>query len=69
MQPLQLYKPWEEVKEQLKEINNQLTDEDLVYDPGNPAALLETLAKKMNRSTEAIRVWVESVAFNEGKAS
>ena len=31
---LKLESPWEEVKEQLKEVNNALTDEDLEYEPG-----------------------------------
>ena len=31
---LNLQKPWEQVKETLKEINLELTDEDLAYQPG-----------------------------------
>lgn len=61
--------PWDEVKEQLKEVNVELTDEDLVYIPGKEKDLLERLSKKMNRDIWDIKKWIESVSFNEGKAS
>ena len=67
--PLHLEAPWLEVKEKLKEINTDLTDEDLSYKPGETYALLERLAKKMDRTPDAIRQWIESVSFNKGKAS
>ena len=66
---LKLEAPWEEVKEQLKEVNGELTDEDLEYEPGQETALLERLAKKMNRDVPAIKAWIESVSFNKGIAS
>ncbi|MEP6676680.1 MAG: hypothetical protein ABJA78_16085 [Ferruginibacter sp.] len=66
---LKLEAPWEEVKEKIKEVNPDLTDEDLSYQPGNEQALLERLAKKMNRTTDDIKNWIESVSFNRGKAS
>lgn len=66
---LKLEAPWEEVKEQLKEVNGDLTDEDLEYEPGQETALLERLAKKMNRDVPAIKAWIESVSFNKGIAS
>lgn len=66
---LKLEAPWEEVKEKLKEVNNELTDEDLEYNPGNEQALLERLAKKMNKDIASVKAWVESVSFNKGKAS
>jgi len=66
---LKLEAPWEQVKEKLKEVNIELSDEDLDYTPGQEAALLERLAKKMNRSTEEIKGWIESVSANKGKAS
>jgi len=66
---LKLETPWEEVKENLKEINGDLTDEDLVYEPGQETALLERLAKKMKRDVPAIKAWIESVSFNKGIAS
>jgi len=66
---LKLEAPWEEVKEKLKEVNTDLTDEDLVYQPGQEQDMLNRLAKKLHRSTEAVKVWIESVSFNKGKAS
>ena len=66
---LKLEAPWEEVKEKLKEINGDLSDADLVYDPEQADVLLELLAKKMNRTTDEIKGWIESVSFNKGIAS
>ena len=66
---LRLEAPWEQVKEKLKEVNYDLTDEDLVYNPGQSQLLLERLAKKMNKTPEAIKGWIESVSSNKGKAS
>lgn len=66
---LKLESPWEEVKEKLKEANNELTDEDLAYTPGEEPALLERLAKKMDRDVPAIKAWIESVSFTKGIAS
>lgn len=67
--PLKLEAPWDQVKELLKEVNHDLTDEDLVFRGGEPQPLIERLARKMQRSPEEIRVWIESVSHNQGKAS
>ena len=66
---LKLESPWEEVKERLKEVNNALTDEDLVYEPGQENELLERLAKKMNKDVASVKGWIESVSFTNGIAS
>ena len=66
---LKLESPWEEVKEKLKEIDLSLTDNDLEYETGQDAALLERLAQKMGRSVDEVKKWIESVSFNKGKAS
>jgi uncharacterized protein YjbJ (UPF0337 family) len=66
---LKLEAPWEEVKERLKEINTDLTDEDLTYQPGQAQSLLERLSKKMNHTPDEVRGWIESVSYNKGKAS
>ena len=66
---LKLEAPWPEVKEKLKEVNADLTDEDLRFDPANAGALLKHLAGKMNRTPEEIKGWIESVSSNKGKAS
>lgn len=43
MSTFKLHRPWEEVKETLKEINSSLTDEDLVYKEGSEDELLQSL--------------------------
>jgi hypothetical protein len=66
---LKLESPWEEVKERLKEVQLELTDDDLEYEPGQEKELLERLAKKMNRDIAAIKAWIESVSYTGGIAS
>ncbi len=69
MKSLKLEAPWDEVKERLKEINYELTDEDLLYQPDEPDALINRLAKKLNRTPDEIKQWIESVSYNKGIAS
>jgi hypothetical protein len=69
MEKLKLAVPWQEVKEKLKEANLDLTDEDLVYEPGQDEALVNRLAKKMNRDPEHIKGWIESVSSTTHRAS
>ena len=64
-----LISPWSSVKEKIKETNIELTDADLDYVPGKEEELLAHLAKKMNRSPEEIKSWIESVSANQGIAS
>jgi uncharacterized protein YjbJ (UPF0337 family) len=64
-----LEKPWEQVKETLKEINVELTDDDLKYQPGEEEKLLARLEKKLNKSKGEIKTLIESVSSNRGKAS
>lgn len=66
---LKLQQPWEVVKEDLKENNIYLTDEDLDYIPGQEDQLLERLEKKMKLSKERIKELIESISTNEGRAS
>ena len=66
---LKLEKSWERVKETLKEINVELTDDDLAYEPGKEDQLLERLEKKMKKSKAEIKALIESVSANKGKAS
>ena len=66
---LQLPRPWEEVKEQLKEINTDLTEEELVYEEGKEEELLSRLSQIMNMSPCDVQGLIESVSYNEGKAS
>lgn len=67
-QHFKLSAPWDEVKEKLKEMNVNLTDEDLAYHPGKEDELLEGLKQKINKSKEEIRKLIESVSANKGKA-
>ncbi|MGN6164769.1 MAG: CsbD family protein [Flavisolibacter sp.] len=66
---LKLEAPWDEVKEMLKEINADITDEDLEYEPGQETLLLERLSVKLHRDVPAVKAWIESVSFNRGIAS
>lgn len=65
---LNLEAPWEEVKEMLQEINLNLTDEDLAYQPGKEKELLERLAAKLNKTVPEVKAWIESVSHNKGLA-
>ena len=65
---LNLEAPWAETRELLKEVNLELSDDDLQYDADNAEALLQRLAAKMDRTPAQIKVWIESVSFNRGKA-
>ena len=69
MEKLKLHKPWDEVKELLKEINGDLTDEDLVYEEGKEDILLKRIAGKINMNADNVKALIESVSYNEGKAS
>ncbi|HTL09542.1 MAG TPA: hypothetical protein VL307_14825 [Chitinophagaceae bacterium] len=61
---LQLEKNWQAVKEKMMEHNTSLTEDDLQLEPGNEDALIERLAKKMARSKEEIKDWIESLSHN-----
>ena len=65
---LNIEAPWDEVKEMLKEVNMDLTDEDLSYKPGKEKELLERLSNKMNKSIPEVKGWIESVSHNKGLA-
>lgn len=69
MAQLNLHKPWDEVKELLKEVNSNLNDDDLQYEKGKEEELFSRLGRKVNMSEEDLKGWIESVSFNEGKAS
>ena len=65
---LKIEAPWSEVKEMLKEINTDLTDEDLTYEKGKEKELLERLSRKMGKSVPEVKEWIESVSHNKGLA-
>lgn len=62
---LKLERSWDHVKELLKENDYRLTDEDLLYIPGKEDELLERLAVKMGRTTDEIRILIESISAND----
>lgn len=64
-----LQQPWDIVKEYLKENDHRINEDDLAYDPGNVEPLLERLSKKLGRTKEEIRILIESLSANSGKAS
>jgi hypothetical protein len=66
---LKLEAPWEEVKEMIKENNISLTDDDLNYTPGKEDELLNSLAVKLHRTPEQVRMLIESISSNKGRAS
>lgn len=63
-----LERPWDEVKEKLKETNIGLSDEDLAYSPGKEDELISRLEKKLGKSPDEVRMWIESVSSNTSKA-
>ena len=66
---LKLNAPWPEVREKIKENVIELTDADLNYTPGEENQLLEHLARKLDRTPEEVRSWIESISANKGQAS
>jgi uncharacterized protein YjbJ (UPF0337 family) len=68
-QKLKLESPWQEVKEKIKEVNYELTDADLVLEPGKEDELISRLAKKMHKTEEEVKGWIESVSHTKNRAS
>ncbi len=69
MEALKLQSSWKETREKIKEADNRLTDEDLVYDEQHPEQMIRHLAKKLRRDESYVKDWVESVSANKPKAS
>lgn len=65
---LRIEAPWPDVKDMLQEVNMDLTDEDLRYEPGREKELLERLSRKLNKSIPEVKGWIESVSHNSGRA-
>jgi hypothetical protein len=65
---IRLEAPWEVVRERLKESNINLTDDDLVYEPGKEDELLSRLEKLLNKSRPDIIAYIESVSSNNDLA-
>lgn len=65
---LRLNAPWNVVKERMKENDIHLTDEDLEYEEGKEDELLQRLERKMNRSRQQIKDYIESISSNTERA-
>ena len=65
---LNLKKPWEEVRELLKENDISLSDEDLDLSPGGDEELLIRLGRKMGKSPEDVKAYIESISANADKS-
>lgn len=59
---------WDEVKEKIKEINPEITDSDLVLNHGNEEELFECLSKKLHKTKEEVKAWIESVSATKSIA-
>ena len=65
---IKLEAPWDVVRERMKESNINLTDADLVYEPGKEDELLSRLEKIMNKSRPEIIAYIESISSNKDLA-
>lgn len=61
MENLRLKGEWNEVKGKIKQIYGDLTDDDLVYEEGKHDELLGRLQKKLGKSKEEIRLFIENI--------
>ena len=66
---LKLETSWDDVKENLKENNINLTDEDLDYVEGREDELLIRLSHKLGKSPGEIKALIESISHNKRLAS
>jgi hypothetical protein len=65
---LNLEASWEEVKGMLREVNMDLSEEDLRYEEGKEKQLLERVSRKLKKSIPEVKAWIESVSHNKGLA-
>jgi len=69
MATLNLEAPWDEVKYLLLEAESSLSEEDVQFHiPGEDDQLINKLAKKLNRTDDQIKGWIESVSHTTGLA-
>ena len=62
---LKLNSSWDEVKEKIKEINLEITDSDLNIEHANEEEVCKRLSKKLHKSVEDVKAWIESVSENK----
>lgn len=52
---------WNEVKGKVKQEYADLTDDDLLYEDGKDDELLGRLQKKIGKTKEEVKSWIESL--------
>jgi len=52
---------WNEVKGKMKQQYANLTDDDLLYQEGKEDELLGRIQKKIGKSKEEVKSWIESL--------
>ncbi len=62
---IKLNSSWEEVKEKIKETNPDITDSDLSIDHADEEEVFEKLSKKLHKSKDEVKAWIESVSANK----
>jgi uncharacterized protein YjbJ (UPF0337 family) len=63
-----LIKNWDQLKEKIKESNVNITDSDLVLVNGKEDELFESLGKKLNKSKQEIKDWIQSISSTQSIA-
>jgi len=58
---LKLKGSWNDVKGKIKKQYGQLTDDDLVYEEGKDDELLGKLQKKIGKTKEELKAWIERI--------
>ena len=52
---------WNDVKGKIKQQYGDLTDDDLVYEEGKDDELLGKLQKKIGKTKEELKAWIERI--------
>jgi len=58
---LKLNGSWNDVKGKIKKQYGQLTDDDLIYEEGKDDELLGKLQKKIGKTKEELKAWIERI--------
>jgi uncharacterized protein YjbJ (UPF0337 family) len=52
---------WNDVKGKMKQQYGELTDDDLVYEEGKDDELLGKIQKKIGKTKEELKAWIERI--------
>ncbi|PWT98169.1 MAG: general stress protein CsbD [Bacteroidetes bacterium] len=58
---LKLNGSWNEIKGKIKQKYGNVTDDDLLYKEGKDEELLGRLQKKIGKSKQELKTWIESL--------